>query len=89
MAKYWTEPFDPEQHVDHFRNGGAGIRAREQGALQYFVRVVGFTFEFTSVDQVRECLAWFSIAIHPHHVNRSSSPRRASGSRGIRASRPA
>ncbi|MEO7096941.1 MAG: hypothetical protein ABI175_27020 [Polyangiales bacterium] len=63
--KCWTEPFDPTRHVDHFRNGGAGIRERDQGALQYFVRVAGFTFELATLGQLRECIEWFSIKIHP------------------------
>lgn len=69
MAKFWAERFDPKRHVDHFQTGSAGMRKREQGELQYFVRVVGFTFEFASLDQLRECLAWFSISIHPSSRN--------------------
>jgi len=66
MSKHWKEPIDPTRHVDHFHAGGARPRSIGDGdAFAYFVRVVGFTFEFASVDQIRECLAFFAMRIHP------------------------
>lgn len=62
--KCWTEPFDPDRHVDHFNTGGAVPRARELGPVQYFVKVAGFTFELASLDQLRETIAWFATPIH-------------------------
>jgi len=31
----------------------------------YFAEVAGFTFEFMSLSQVRECLAYFEQRLHP------------------------
>jgi hypothetical protein len=31
----------------------------------YFVRVCAFTFEFHSIQQIQECLAFFSRKVHP------------------------
>ena len=31
----------------------------------YFVAVSGFTFQFVSLEQMQECLAWFSHKTHP------------------------
>ena len=67
MAKFWKEPLDPSRHHDHFYPGGPRPRAagpRDVG-FSYFVRVVGFTFEFASVDQIGECLSFLQTRIHP------------------------
>lgn len=66
VAKFWKEPLDPSRHVDHFHHGHAIPRTRVHGLeTAYFVRVAGFTFEFASVAQIRECIEWFSTPIHP------------------------
>lgn len=71
MAKHWREALDVRRHVDHFHEGGARPR-RVTGGVEsaYFVEVVGFTFEFANVDQIRECLAFFEGRV-------ARSPRRA------------
>jgi hypothetical protein len=66
MSKHWKEPLDPARHVDHFHAGGAIPRRPVRGAraYSYFVVVAGFTFELASLDQIKECLAFFSEPIH-------------------------
>jgi hypothetical protein len=39
--------------------------SRLRGQRAYVVRAEGFTFQFVSLDQIRECLAWFEQPIHP------------------------
>jgi hypothetical protein len=72
MAKHWTEPLDPERHIDFMGQREVGGRrpetdpnSRLRGDRAYFVRVSGFTFQFVSLDQMRDCLAWFELPIHP------------------------
>ncbi|HBE70131.1 MAG TPA: hypothetical protein DDW52_18440 [Planctomycetaceae bacterium] len=73
MARHWSEKLDPERHVDvmgaasYF--GGANIEPAKSPNLDhrrmYFVAVAGFTFQFVSLEQLRECLEWFRQKIHP------------------------
>jgi hypothetical protein len=71
MAKHWSEPLDPKRHRNFFTSaiGGRAVcsdpHSRLRGGRAYFVRAEGFTFQFVSLDQVRECLAWFKQPIHP------------------------
>jgi hypothetical protein len=67
VARYWKEPLDPARHADHFNPGSARPRSgdRRGACFSYFVQVAGFTFEFASVDQLRECLTFFEQRIHP------------------------
>ena len=67
MAKFWKEPLDPGRHEDHFSVGNSWRRkALPRGSgFSYFVEVTGFTFEFASTDQIRECLTFFEQRIHP------------------------
>lgn len=71
MAKHWSEPLDPQRHRDFssWTVGGSDVQtdshSRLRGERAYFVRAEGFTFQFVSLDQVRECLAWFREPIHP------------------------
>jgi hypothetical protein len=66
VAKHWKEPLDPSRHLDHFTAGSAVRRTSKARGLgfSYFVQVVGFTFEFASTDQIRECLSFFERPIH-------------------------
>lgn len=66
MAKIWKEPFDIKRHEDHRFAGGRQqrqVNVREPWA--YFVKVAGFTFEFVSLDQIKECLTFYSQKIQP------------------------
>jgi hypothetical protein len=66
MAKFWKEPLDASRHRDHFRAGAASLRKPLPlgSASSYFVGVGGFTFEFASLAQIEECLAFFETRIH-------------------------
>jgi hypothetical protein len=65
VAKHWKEPLDPSRHLDHFHAGGALLRQGPIGSgFSYFVGVAGFTFEFASLDQIRDCLSFFEERIH-------------------------
>jgi hypothetical protein len=68
--KIWKEPFDPARHqdrMDSFKH--VGHAADPHGSIRehwvYFAEVAGFTFEFMSLDQVRECLGYFERRLHP------------------------
>ena len=34
-------------------------------SINYFVEVCGFTFQFGTLDDMREAREWFSIKVHP------------------------
>jgi hypothetical protein len=71
MAKHWSEPLDPKRHLNFSSTtiGGSLVhtdaQSRLRGERASFVRAAGFTFQFASLDQVRDCLAWFKEPIHP------------------------
>lgn len=71
MSKHWKEPLDPSHHLDFMSTYDIGgvprqpPRDRLVPAWSYFVRVDGFTFQFASVEQLRECIAYCRKAIHP------------------------
>ena len=63
MARIWKEKCDPKRHRDHSSSGVTHDRPL-QTEWAYLVNVCGFTFEFGSVDQTREHLAFFGRKIH-------------------------
>lgn len=67
MARHWTEPLDPQRHVNMMGVGVSGVPIKQTTPDQqvYFVAVAGFTFQFASLEQLRECLQWFRNKIHP------------------------
>jgi len=77
MAKIWKEPFDASRHRDFMTTShtggflpgdGSGGLDHEHPLMQphsvYFVREGDFTFQFHSLDQLRECLEYFSAQVH-------------------------
>ena len=64
MPQFWKEQPEPYVHRNHMVTGCAGPSAVTSRWI-YFVRVCGFTFEFASVDQIKEYLAFYSRKIHP------------------------
>jgi hypothetical protein len=73
MARIWSEPYDPYRHRNPMGSEvgtppGIG-RQQKHGALDphrvCFVEVVGFTFEFHSVDQAQACLDFYRRKITP------------------------
>jgi hypothetical protein len=70
MAQIWAELYDCAKHQDRML-GVPGIPSRGpvpqslETHRVYFVRVCSFTFEFHSIQQIRECLAFFSRKVRP------------------------
>lgn len=71
MSKHWSEPLDPARHRNYMTRWHGGLRQQPTAdpafddRRAYFVRVVGFTFEFVSLDDIRECSNWFRQDHHP------------------------
>ena len=54
--------------MDTFWIGGLPVAAPHDNIVErwvYFVEVCSFTFQFQSLAQIEECLAFFSQKIHP------------------------
>src|SRR5579859_4960575 len=74
VPQIWKEKLDPDKHRDFMtwaspNIGGHQIYAPRDNLLEhwvYFVRVCSFTFEFHSLAQIQECLAFFSQKLHPN-----------------------
>jgi len=71
MATIWSEMFDPRKHSDAMwpvpgvPQGDHWRTASLQTHTVYFVRVCSFTFEFHSIQQLEECLRFFTQKIRP------------------------
>ena len=67
MAKVWKEEFDGTRHSN--KMDGAARRQRPQANFVpewvFFVRTCSFTFEFHNLDEIAECLAYYSQKLHP------------------------
>ncbi|MFC4310868.1 hypothetical protein ACFPN2_17365 [Steroidobacter flavus] len=66
----WKERFDPSRHEDRMDSSKhLDYAADPHESLRthwvYFAEVAGFTFEFMSLDQARECLRYFEQRLHP------------------------
>ncbi len=71
MGKIWRELADPKKHRDFIGNrhiGGVSIAASKNNLIAkwvYFAEVNHFTFQFSSLEQVRECQTYFSQSVLP------------------------
>ena len=71
MARFWKERLDPNKHVDYMKTthvGGFPVELAHDNIRVrwvYFVTVCSFTFQFQSMEQIRECLEFFSQKAHP------------------------
>jgi len=71
MARIWKEKLDVNKHRDYMQSTWIGgvPPARPKGNLieswVYFVDVCSFTFQFHSIEQIKECLEYFSQKTHP------------------------
>lgn len=69
--KIWKEKADPQKHKDYMSTswvGGISIPKPKDNLIEkwvYFVKEGGFTFQFTSINQIEECIDYFSTKIHP------------------------
>jgi hypothetical protein len=70
MARHWREKRDETRHTDWMSTTHIGGVPAEKPTVSlietwsYFVEVCGFRFEFVALDQLRECLAFFTVKHH-------------------------
>lgn len=66
MAKVWKEELDWSRHQNKM---DAPVERRPElnfvPQWVFFVRVCSFTFEFHTLNQIAECLAYYSQKTHP------------------------
>jgi hypothetical protein len=69
MARIWTEPYRGSKHfapIEYWGTVDAHLRAPTLvSKTVLLVSVASFTFQFLSVDQLRDCLGYFEKKIHP------------------------
>ena len=69
MSRHWQERFDSGTHEDLMHGlWPLTVHPPKDRLIEqwvYFVRVAGFTFQFLSVEEMRECLQFFETKIHP------------------------
>jgi len=74
MSKVWREIADPNKHSDFMSTTnevGVPISKSRDNLIEkwvYFADVCNFTFQFASIEQVKECLAYFSKKTHPSTI---------------------
>ncbi len=70
MSKIWREEKDSQKHKDfmtHYDIGGTPITRGKDNLIAdwvYFAEVEGFVFQFTNLEQVKECKRYFEQKIH-------------------------
>lgn len=71
MSNVWREEADPEKHSDFmstYRPGGITVEKSKDNLIKkwvYFAKISDFTFQFASLDQVKECKDFFENKVHP------------------------
>jgi hypothetical protein len=74
MSKVWREIADPNIHSDFmstFNEGGVPIEKSRDNLIQkwiYLANVCNFTFQFSSIQQVKECVVYFEKKTHPRTI---------------------
>jgi hypothetical protein len=78
VTRIWKEKLDTSKHHDFMTQimpnratGGYKVQAPQDNLNEhwvYFVRVCSFTFEFHSLAQIHECLAYFSRKLRPNRL---------------------
>ena len=75
MARYWREMADPEKHFDFMSShneGGVPIPKSSDNLVPkwvYFADVCSFTFQFATIEQVNQCIAYFEQKTHPSTID--------------------
>ena len=70
----WKERLDPNKHIDFMTSswiGGIEAKKSKNNLLSewvYFVKECGFTFQFVSLEQLDECIEYFSREILPNTI---------------------
>ena len=76
MSKIWREEADPKKHSDFLSNcmeGGVSISKSRDNLIPkwvYLANVCNFTFQFASLDQVKECIEYFEKKVHPSTIGK-------------------
>lgn len=71
MSRHWREKLDSKKHRDYMvsvGDGGIPIKPPKDNLIDryvYFVEVVGFTFQFSSIAQAYEALEYCQKKVHP------------------------
>ncbi|NIB44801.1 hypothetical protein HBA55_34795 [Pseudomaricurvus alkylphenolicus] len=71
MSRVWREIADPKKHSDFmstYNEGGIPVKKSRDNLIEkwvYLAEVCGFTFQFASIEQVKECKAYFEKKVHP------------------------
>ena len=70
MGRIWKEKFDSKKHQDKMDSlFHIGLKDFTEDNLReawvYFVKECNFTFIFMNLEQVKDCLSYFSKVIHP------------------------
>ena len=71
MSRHWREKLNPKKHRDYMISVGDGGHyiepPRDNLIIQYvyFVEVVGFTFQFSSIAQIYQALEYCKQKTHP------------------------
>jgi hypothetical protein len=80
VSKTWREIADPEKHRDFMSTrveGGIPIAKSRDNLIEkwvYFAEVKGFVFQFSGLEQVRECKVYFEQKLHPSTKNMDHPP---------------
>jgi hypothetical protein len=69
VARIWTEPYRADRHaapIEYWGFVDAHLRTPTLvPKAVLMVNVVSFTFQFVSGEQLRDCLRYFELKIHP------------------------
>lgn len=71
MAKIWKEKFDNLKHQNKMYIEGETISYPSNNIETrwiYFVKECSFIFEFHSINQIKECLNYYSLKVHPSSI---------------------
>jgi hypothetical protein len=88
MSKVWREIADPNIHSDFmstFNEGGVPIEKSRDNLIQkwiYLANVCNFTFQFSSIQQVKECVVYFEKKTHPSTIGDHPPLRGRAGGEG-------
>ena len=70
MSRLWKETADPKKHSDFmktYNEGGVPVAKSRDNLISkwvYFVDVCNFTFQFSSLDQIKEAKSYFEKKTH-------------------------
>ncbi len=72
--RIWKEKLDSKKHTDYMSSswiGGMSVKKNKNNLVTewvYFVQECSFTFQFVSLDQLDECIEYFSLKVLPSTI---------------------